>query len=81
MIAAQNDAVAHETSVNGALLPLGSGIVQLEPSHCESPPDTDMQSTEETHEMAETDPQSPLVRVHVVPLREKAFPSASTAAQ
>jgi hypothetical protein len=40
-----------------------------------------MQNTEEVQEMADTDPQSPLVRVHDVPLREKAFPSPSTAAQ
>lgn len=77
----QNDGVAHETPVNGALLPSGSGIDQLSPSHWESPPDADMQNIEETQEMADTDPQSPLVRFHKVPLKANAFPSASTAAQ
>lgn len=67
--------------MNGALLPLGSGIDQLSPFHWESPPDADMQSVVETQEIADTDPQSPLVRVHDVPLSEKALPSASTAAQ
>ena len=81
LTAMQNDVVTHEIPVKGALLPSGSGIVQLSPFHCERPPDADMQNTEDTHVMADTDPQSPLVRVQDEPLREKALPSASTAAQ
>ena len=40
-----------------------------------------MQKDEETQAMADTDPQSPLVPVQVPPLKAKAFPRASTAAQ
>jgi hypothetical protein len=45
------------------------------------PPETDMQNDGLTQEIAETDPQSPLVPLHEPPLKAKAFPSASTAAQ
>ena len=40
-----------------------------------------MQRVADTHEMADTDPQSLLVACHAWPPKAKAFPSASTVAQ
>ena len=40
-----------------------------------------MQKVADTHEMADTDPQSPAVPRHDWPSKAKASPSASTAAQ
>jgi hypothetical protein len=79
--AVQNEAVGHETPAKEDGSEKESGMVHREPFHCEMPPEADTQNDDETHEMADTDPQSPLVPDHVPPLYAKAFPWASTAAQ
>ena len=77
----QNEAVGHETPANEDGSPKESGMVHWPPFHCEIPPEVDMQNEDETQEMDDTDPQSPLVPDHDPPLNAKALPSASTAAQ
>ena len=52
----------------GGGIPEGVGLVHGAPFHCEMPPEVDMQNDEETQEMADTDPQSPLVPAHEPPL-------------
>ena len=79
--AVQNVATGHDTPVKLAVPEWGSGTDHACPFHCEMPPETDMQNEEETQEIAETDPQSPLVPVHDPPSEAKASPDASTAAQ
>ncbi len=79
--AVQNVVVGQETSANEDESPNELGMVHCSPFHSEIPPDVDMQNEGVTHEMADTDPQSPLVPVQAFPLKAKAFPSASTAAQ
>lgn len=79
--AVQNEVVGQDTPAKEEGSPKDAGCDQLSPFHCEMPPEVDMQSDEEAHEMADTDPQSPLVPVHDPPLKAKAFPSASTVAQ
>jgi len=79
--AVQNEVVGQETPVKLPVLEYGFGVVQLAPSHWEIPPDTETQNVEETHEIDETDPQSPLVPCHDPPSKAKAFPSESTDAQ
>lgn len=66
--AMQNVSDTQETPVKGEVLPDGSGTVHCPPSHWESPPEAETQNVDETHDMAETEPQSPLVRVHDEPL-------------
>jgi len=77
----QNDALGHDTPVREEAVPNWAGWVQDDPFHWEMPPEVDMQNDDETHEMDDTDPQSPLVPCHPCPSVAKAFPSASTAAQ
>jgi len=79
--AVQKLVVGHDTPAREDVVPNELGWVQDWPSHCERPPEEDMQNAEETQEMEETDPQSPLVPCHDWPSNAKAFPSASTAAQ
>ena len=79
--AAQNDVVGQETPANDDEVPKGLGCVHCSPFHWEMPPETDMQNEAVTQEIADTDPQSPLVPCHEPPAKAKAFPSASTAAQ
>lgn len=79
--AVQNEVVGQETPANEEEFPKESGMLHCSPFHCEIPPDDDMQNDGVTHEMADTDPQSPLVAFQAFPLKAKAFPSASTAAQ
>ncbi len=74
-------ALGQDTPVNELVLPYGLGWVQELPFHMESPPDTETQNVLETHEIADVEPQSPLVRLHTPRLYPQAFPSASTAAQ
>ena len=66
--AVQNEAVGHETPAKEEESEKESGMVHCEPSHCEMPPEADMQNEDETQEMADTDPQSPLVATHEPPL-------------
>jgi hypothetical protein len=77
----QNEAEGHDTPVKSEVLVYGFGIDHCWPFHCEMPPDTDMQNEDETHEMDDTDPQSPLVPRHDCPSKAKAVPEASTEAQ
>jgi hypothetical protein len=79
--AVQNETVGQETPANEAASSKDAGWDQVSPFHCEMPPEVDMHKEEEAQEIADTDPQSPLVPVHPPPLNAKAFPSASTVAQ
>jgi len=79
--AVQNVVAGQETPANEEASPKESGMLHRSPFHWEIPPDVDMQNEAVAHEMADTDPQSPLVPAQALPLNAKAFPSASTAAQ
>lgn len=77
----QNDALGHDTPLRDDVVPYWLGMVHDWPFHCEIPPEADMQNDEDTHEIDDTDPQSPLVPCHPWPSNPKASPCASTAAQ
>ena len=79
--AVQNAALGHETPVSEEVAPKLFGELHAAPLHSEMPPEADTQKLEETHEIADTDPQSPAVRCQVCPLNSKEFPTPSTAAQ